>query len=579
MAEDGSDGEESSSGQGAEVNPTMEAAEDHEGVTKSLKASLDRMIAEDLEEGEGEYRKTFCGGDDGNSMANTVELAKIMSASGTPEDRGPKAKNLSSKFKANDTVRRMSSRRLKSRVLLSQYLNKVDVSVGTRLLSAFEREDVEWKSNQDYGSRKAITSRKLVRKRTMFRAAELGHGEIMLVLLRQGSTDPNTVDPKTGQTALIRSAIHGHLDCVIALLSARARVDMTDRWGFTALHYAAKYDRGGICAHLIKRGADKNAFIHINGRTPLELACEWGSVSAGKLLLQKNCKVRYRIPSPKWKGQNEPLPWWALPKPPFDVLAVLLLVTTSEGDLKRVDGILNYIKDAKKRVDELTPIQLARLEVPGVRPHIIDYRQTPKRRTSLHYAAQKNQAAAASKLLESCKEHRKMVDVFDDDGKTALAVACKAGALATAKTLIRFGASVHRESMMAAPTGALQEVLLTPLQIACVKGSSDFVEFLLRMGSDVNKKSESQLTPLHIALWNHHDHIGVLLLHGLESWCCAEFTCVDTHGVSPLMVACYRGCEMSLRAMIEKQSISDSSEDNNEITLSQLINAKDKKMD
>ena len=234
------------------------------------------------------------------------------------------------------------------------------------------------------------------------------------------------------------------------------------------------------------------------------------------------------------------------------MIAVLLLVTASEGDLKRIEGLLNYIADAKQKAAALTPLQLARLEPPNVRPHVVTYRRTPKRRTGLHYAAQKNQAPAATLLLETCKEHRKLVDAFDGDGKTALAIACKTGALATAKVFLHFGASVHRESVVASPIGAQREVSLTPLQIACVKGSTDFVEFLLRVGSDVNKTCVPLCaTPLHIALWNGHDHVGQLLLDGLEFECSADWECYDCNGVSPLMVACHKGCILSAKMILE----------------------------
>lgn len=191
--------------------------------------------------------------------------------------------------------KRISSRKLKSSVLLRMYLNTVDQKAGTRLLSAFEREDAEWHSNPGYRPQKDIKRRKRVRRRAMLRAAELGHGDILLVLLRQCADLVNWKDVETGTTLLIMSAMHGHLDCVIAIAAARALIDEEDRWGFTALHYAAKYNRAKICLHLIKRGADKDVQNYF-GRTALELACESGSVQAGKVLFSKGCRVRYKIP-------------------------------------------------------------------------------------------------------------------------------------------------------------------------------------------------------------------------------------------------------------------------------------------
>ena len=60
----------------------------------------------------------------------------------------------------------------------------------------------------------------------------------------------------------------GSTEAVRALLEAGARLDATNRSGYTPLHYAAIFGRAAIAAELIRRGAPVNVPDR-DGKTPL----------------------------------------------------------------------------------------------------------------------------------------------------------------------------------------------------------------------------------------------------------------------------------------------------------------------
>lgn len=76
------------------------------------------------------------------------------------------------------------------------------------------------------------------------------------------------------------AAQHGDLERVEVL--ARRGVDVRDRGGYTALHYAARNGHVAVCKLLLRKGADANAKTRSGGATALHRAA-----SAGKLVLQR----------------------------------------------------------------------------------------------------------------------------------------------------------------------------------------------------------------------------------------------------------------------------------------------------
>lgn len=108
-------------------------------------------------------------------------------------------------------------------------------------------------------------------------------------------------------SALIEAAKAGDLAKVQDELKPRwwrkANPSIADRWGCTALHYAAELGNVAICQALIEAGADLNAanrFAH----TPLHNASREGKVETVNLLLQRGADT-----SGHEKQDGSPLNW------------------------------------------------------------------------------------------------------------------------------------------------------------------------------------------------------------------------------------------------------------------------------
>ena len=97
-------------------------------------------------------------------------------------------------------------------------------------------------------------------------------------LVRALREDPAAVRRRDGggRTALVYASVLGEEDAVRALLDARADVGDVAADGLTALHHAAIAGEAGICAMLLKRGADpdgrsRGMKFKLGGSIPLEL--------------------------------------------------------------------------------------------------------------------------------------------------------------------------------------------------------------------------------------------------------------------------------------------------------------------
>ncbi len=112
-------------------------------------------------------------------------------------------------------------------------------------------------------------------------AAWTGDLQELKALIKEGQ-DVNKRD-ENNRTPLICAAVRGHTDCVQWLLQSNANVDVQDRWGYTALHYAS-VGHYSIAQALITHHASLDLKDNINGKTALELASEYGRHSIVKLL-------------------------------------------------------------------------------------------------------------------------------------------------------------------------------------------------------------------------------------------------------------------------------------------------------
>lgn len=95
---------------------------------------------------------------------------------------------------------------------------------------------------------------------------------INTLLNTSADTDPIDVDQTDifGSTALMLTALNGHVAAATLLLDRDATVDKVNHSGWTALLLAAWHGQAQVVQLLLDRNANKDA--QINGMTPLQLA-------------------------------------------------------------------------------------------------------------------------------------------------------------------------------------------------------------------------------------------------------------------------------------------------------------------
>lgn len=118
-----------------------------------------------------------------------------------------------------------------------------------------------------------------------------GHIEIIRALLAAGA-DINIRDTIERRTPVLWAASIGSLDALRVLVEAGANLALTDKWGYSVLHYAVRDFPLVLAQYLInsrKLGSDLDLNLQCsNGVTPLHFAClhrEGGSSIAVSLIL------------------------------------------------------------------------------------------------------------------------------------------------------------------------------------------------------------------------------------------------------------------------------------------------------
>lgn len=121
-------------------------------------------------------------------------------------------------------------------------------------------------------------------------AAQRGDLAKVKELLAVTGTNVNEVDPDTGRTALHWAARENRGEIVALLLEAKADVNALDRTGKGPLTLAAETGSVDATQRLVDAGANVTARDQIGG-TPLTWACGLGNAATVKILLDKGADV------------------------------------------------------------------------------------------------------------------------------------------------------------------------------------------------------------------------------------------------------------------------------------------------
>jgi ankyrin repeat protein len=290
-------------------------------------------------------------------------------------------------------------------------------------------------------------------------AAFGGYLDIVNVLLA-GGADPNLADVK-GLYPLQLAASKGHLRVMKALILADANLEAKTKAGGTALHVAAASDFPDAVALLLEVGADIEA-RDAGGNTPLATACSLGRKRVFELLRKEGTslatlsngmetlliKTARGLRSLRVKG------WF-----------------TSDGDI-RYDIRNGFVGQTKGNMTSAVALADQRRLAKDV------WEQTEH----LYYLD-------ACDLVDVLLGAGIDVNAVDEEGHTALSLACHAGESRVIETLLQAGASAKIKHGQG----------FTPLHMVAGSARLDGLETYLRLVPDADVMALDQYgwTPLH----------------------------------------------------------------------------------
>jgi ankyrin repeat protein len=279
------------------------------------------------------------------------------------------------------------------------------------------------------------------------------------------AADPNQVfsRDKYGQTALHYAAVAGDSDLAELLLANHADVNAKEDHGLTPLHVAAAVGHTRVAELLLANHAEIDA-KDSEGETPLARAAQHDSAEVAQLLLANNADVNTRdnrgltpLHLAAQSGHNASV-------------ARLLLARGANTDARDNNGF-----------------------------------------APLHYAARSGSVEVAQLLLAKGAD----VNARGKNGVTPLHATVALGQKAVAALLLANGADVNAADSstpiqaegldFAGPGGS------TPLHYAALFGQKDLAELLLKNKADVNAKNSQGHTPLYEAMKHQHTNVADLL--------------------------------------------------------------------
>ncbi|KAK2756744.1 hypothetical protein FQN54_005190 [Arachnomyces sp. PD_36] len=367
------------------------------------------------------------------------------------------------------------------------------------------------------------------------RAAYNGHEEVVRLLLETGKVDPDSKD-NNDRTPLWWAASEGHKEVALLLLATdRVNIESKNVLGFTPLYLAASEKRVELVRLLLEKGAQISRMGR-GGWSPLHVASSTGDSDSVRLLLQNGAQV-----TEKTNRESTPLSI-ASSNGHFDVVQLLLANDSSIEEQN--DECQTPLHEALCG-NHLSVVQLlldhgASIESPGI----------ARRWTPVHHAAYHGWTELVQLLLErgarvdsldvdkcsvlheaSNYGHVETMRLLLEKGATIDEIPCESTALShtlcSAKTeavqlLLSHGAMASSEdfraiSQMAAWIGGLTGLaLIQPLErqshvnpnsgyyadalnIACFKGHTHVVDYILKAGTDLEKSDEHGWSPWHFA--------------------------------------------------------------------------------
>ncbi|XP_034942423.1 serine/threonine-protein phosphatase 6 regulatory ankyrin repeat subunit B-like [Chelonus insularis] len=335
------------------------------------------------------------------------------------------------------------------------------------------------------------------------------------------------------RTPLQHAVINDDVECVKALLTRRANINILTNSRSTLLHLACQHSGNECIQILLDRNIDINA-VNKKNNTALQLAVINKNYRAIELILSNSKIDRSNIPSKEIleraiESQNLSIIEFLNNINDRDLrreLKTYLHLAVNSAATPIIKFILENGGDINlKDVSGNAALHLAAYSGNlGITKLLIENRanvnlQDESGKTALHIAINSVHYDLAQLLLENGAD----VNLGDASAKTALHLAIKSNCLDIIKLLIANRADVNRKDAsgktvlhLAAELGCLPvfELILhytvdvnlqdesgnTALHLAIISASIPIIEFLLENQADVNRKDESGKIALHLAV-------------------------------------------------------------------------------
>jgi len=246
-----------------------------------------------------------------------------------------------------------------------------------------------------------------LKETALHRAAAAGHADVAERLLAySAAADPVS---HAGRTPLHHAAEGGHLAVAKALLDHRAKPSPLNADGETPLHLAARGGHVDLVRLLLNRRADPNAMGEYTG-SPLHEAAAHGRYATAEALLAHGAMANAQS-----KGSASAwTPWHEARRAGHGDLAQLL---RRHGGEDRARGPIDIHRAASSGYIGRVQVLL------DAEPGLLDSRDFLRRRTALHWAADRGDLAMAELLLSRGAGRA----LTDKQGKTPLDLALAHG--------------------------------------------------------------------------------------------------------------------------------------------------------
>ncbi|RDD41198.1 Transient receptor potential cation channel subfamily A member 1 [Trichoplax sp. H2] len=385
------------------------------------------------------------------------------------------------------------------------------------------------------------------------------HGklEICKLLLQRGALITSTA--LDGSTPLHVAANKGNSEIMELLLetasytdaSSQILIESCDKDGNTPLHLAVQSGIKRTVEICIEYSADINA-VKENLSSPLHIAALYGYMDIVELLVQSNCRLHVKDCS-----QMTPLHKAALFNR-VDVIEYLLSkkCRINNRDIKSYTPLMCAVWKGNVESTRLLLVKMAS----------IDYRDA-NRKTCVHIAAENNSCETLEILMEY--DGMKLLNSRDNAQRTPLFYASMNGYYKMAKKLLGYGAIVdHLDELGYSPlhwtaenghltclkllAAAAPSIINTgnlegrnPLHLAVINNHYEVVQFLIKMGIDLDSSDENGRVALSYAASQGLCAIMEIILEND-----AEIDSCDKEGNTPLHLASSSGYQMPVKLLL-----------------------------